>query len=307
MRLLITGASGQLGAYLVREAIRDAREVAAWGGRRTEQESPAALRRVDLENFAETATAFREARADVVLHTAAMASVAACHADAARAARVNTDATRHLAGLCGRSGARLIFTSTDLVFDGESGGYVETDAAAPLSVYGRTKLAAEGSVVASPGGVVARLSLLFGPALNGRPSFFDEQVAALRRGRAVTLFEDEWRSPLSLRCAARALLALVDSDVTGLLHLGGPERMTRAEMGRRLAAAVGADPAAVRAVRRAEVPGPEARPRDASLDSSRWRGRFPAVPWPRWEETVAELATLVPAVFEPARHSSPAG
>jgi dTDP-4-dehydrorhamnose reductase len=103
------------------------------------------------------------------------------------------------------------------------------------------------------------------------------------------LFADEWRTPLDLATAARALAALARSDFTGLLHLGGPERLSRLAMGQRLAAFLGADPAPLVAARRAEVPAPEPRPRDVTLDSSRWRGLFPEQPWPAWEEAVRDL------------------
>ena len=142
---------------------------------------------------------------------------------------------------CARSGTRLVFISTDLVFNGERGGYREEDEPAPLSVYGRSKRDAEAIVRASPNSVVVRLSLLYGPSLNGCPSFFDEQTVALRTGRNVTLFTDEWRTPLDLPTAARALAALAAADATGLLHIGGPERLSRYEMGLRLASSLGAE------------------------------------------------------------------
>src|SRR5207244_6259254 len=95
----------------------------------------------------------------------------------------------------------------------------------------------------------------------GRPYFFDEQVAALRQGRSLTLFSDEWRTPLSLATAARALLAIVRSDFQGVLHLGGPERMSRLEMGRRLAAYLGVDASYVVAALRSSMSSPDPRPR----------------------------------------------
>ena len=70
----------------------------------------------------------------------------------------------------------------------------------------------------------------------GRPSFFGAQISALRQGQPLTLFWDEWRTPLDLASAASGLLALLRSSNTGVLHLGGPERLSRLEMGQRLAA-----------------------------------------------------------------------
>jgi dTDP-4-dehydrorhamnose reductase len=288
-RLLLTGASGQLGAYLLRRLARLPLDVIAWTGSRTGQLFEFPLLPIDLADQSAVRTAFHAATPDLVLHTAALARLADCHRDPQRAHQVNTAATATLADLCASAGARLVFVSTDLVFDGEGAPYRATDPPTPLSVYARTKAAAEAAVLAHPRHAVARVSLLFGPALNGRPSFFDEQVSALRAGRPITLFADEWRTPLDLDTAATALIELSLSNVNGVLHVGGPERLSRAEMGRQLAEALGVDSGVVVAVRREDVPAPEPRPRDTSLDSERWRALFPQLPWPRFAAALGQL------------------
>jgi dTDP-4-dehydrorhamnose reductase len=288
-RILVTGASGQLGGYLLRELRRRDASVIAWSGHHGGTLFGYELRPVDLAQPEAVAAAFRQARPEVVIHAGALARVDVCHREPERAWQVNVQGTATLAELAAEAGARLLFLSTDMVFDGDRGGYHEDDPPVPLSTYGRSKAAAEPAVLATGRGLVARVSLFFGPSLVGRPSFFDEQMSALRQGRRLSLFADEWRTPLSILTAARALVALADSETTGLLHLGGPERLSRLEMGQRLAKHLGADPTVIRPARREEFPAPEPRPRDVSLDSSRWRGLFPAQPWPGWEEALREL------------------
>jgi dTDP-4-dehydrorhamnose reductase len=244
---------------------------------------------VELTNAAALSEAFRRANPEIVIHAAALARIYDCYRDPAHARGVNTDGSAVLARLAAEAGARLVHVSTDLVFDGEKSGYREEDAANPLSVYGRTKLDSEAAVLSYSQHVVVRISLLFGPSKAGRASFFDEQVTALREGRPFTLFVDEWRTPLSLAAAADALVALALSDYTGLLHLGGPERLSRHEMGLLLAAHLGADPSLIVTARRDQVPAPEPRPRDTSLDSSRWRRLFPHPPWPTYDEALRQL------------------
>jgi dTDP-4-dehydrorhamnose reductase len=288
MRWLVTGASGKLGGYLLRELRGQGIDVVAWSGSRTGALFGVPLRPVDLSATDRVAEAFRSAAPDVVVHAGALSLVSDCYREPERADRVNRRATEVLAELAGRQRARLVFVSTDLVFDGDQAPYREESRAAPLSVYGRTKLAAEGAALRA-GHTALRLSLLFGPSLNGAPSFFDDQVAALRERRPVRLFEDEWRTPLSLRTAARAVLSVARSDFTGLLHVGGPERLSRLEMGRRLAAALGLDASVLMAARRHQVPSGEPRPRDTSLDCSRWRRLFRGELWPEWDEALREL------------------
>jgi dTDP-4-dehydrorhamnose reductase len=275
-RILVTGASGQLGGYLLRELRTRGETVVAWSGSRSGDLFGVPLRPVELTDAAAVTDAFREARPDVVIHAAALARVSDCYRDPDRAHRVNAEGTATLASLAAAAGARLVLVSTDLVFDGERGNYREEDAPTPTSAYGRSKVAAEQAALAYPGHAVARVSLLFGPSLVGRPSFFDEQTSALREGRPVTLFRDEWRTPLQLNTAARALVELAFSDYSGLLHVGGPERLSRLEMGQRLAEALGVDGSSIVSSTRAEHAAPEPRPKDTSLDSSRWRRQFPS-------------------------------
>jgi dTDP-4-dehydrorhamnose reductase len=290
MRILLTGASGQLGGYLLRELAKEEPPVVAWSGSRSGPLFGIELQPVELTDADKVAEAFRRAAPTTVLHAGAVTAVGECRRDPEHAQRVNTHATALLAELAKQAGARLLFVSTDLVFDGEKGSYREEDTPAPVSVYGRTKLAAESAVLAVPRGIVTRVSLLFGPSIVGRPYFFDEQVAALRHGRPLTLFSDEWRTPLSLATAARTLLAIVRSDLVGILHVGGPERMSRLEMGQRVADYLGMDPSVIVAMPRNSVPAAEPRPRDTSLDSSHWRELFPKQPWPGLQEALSEMA-----------------
>ena len=174
-----------------------------------------------------------------------------------------------------------------MVFDGEHAPYREDDAPAPISVYGRSKAEGECAVLAWPHTAVVRVSLLFGSSLTAQPTLYDRQRHALATGQPVTFFDDEWRTPLDLRTAARALLGIAASDYTGILHLGGPERLSRRDMGERLARRLGC-PANVAAVSRHSSGQPEPRPRDLSLDSSRWRALFPGEPWPSYADLILD-------------------
>jgi dTDP-4-dehydrorhamnose reductase len=288
MRILITGASGNLGGYLLRELADSGEQVTAWSGGRTGTMFGIPLRPVALTDREAVVSAFRDVRPNIVLHTAALSSMAECFRDPGRAQAINWGGTILLADLAEEAGARLLLVSTDLVFDGEKGDYREDDPPNPLSVYGWTKQAAEQAALAATGAVVVRVSLLFGPTVAGRPAFFDDQLSRLREDKPLVCFADEWRTPLGLRAAARGLLAVARSDCTGLLHLGGPERLGRLEMAERLAAHIGADSRGIQTAARASAPG-EPRPRDTSLNSSCWRGQFPQLAWPAFEEALAEM------------------
>jgi len=286
---LVTGASGQLGAYLLQELGRRGRPAVAWSGSRTGELLGFPLVPVNIADRDALARAFRDAKPAVVIHAAALSRIDECFRDPAEAHRVNAEATAVLSELCQAARCRLVYVSTDLVFDGARGGYRESDQPAPLSVYGRTKYAAEQPVLAGERSAVVRSSLLFGPALAGRPGFFDLQLRALRDRTPLPLFDDEWRTPTSLPVAARTLLLIAAADFQGLIHMGGPERMSRWEMGQRLAAALGLEPSVFTRRKQADLPMPEPRPPDVSLDCRLLCETFPDAPRLHWEASLKEF------------------
>lgn len=288
-RVLLTGASGYFGAYLLREARHRGHSVTAWSGSQTGELFGVPLHPVDLARKDRVASAFRAARPTLVIHAAAWTTMPRCYQDPPSARRINVDGTCLLAELAAEAHARLLLVSTDLVFDGVRGGYGEQDTPAPASVYGQTKVEAEQALLACPNSVVVRASLLFGPSLSGRPSFFDQQIDALRDGRTCVLFKDEWRTPLGLATAAEALLGIARSGYQGRLHVGGPERLSRLEMGERLAGFLGSAPSTLVPAERPVGGSTEPRPRDVSLDSSLWRDLFPAAAWPSWDEDIRRM------------------
>ena len=127
MNLLITGASGQLGAYLLREAHSDTERIVAWSGSTIGERLGVPLRPVNLADPDALNAAFREACPDVVIHAGAMSAVARCFAEPEAARRVNVEGTARLTALAAETGARLVFVSTDMVFDGERGWYRQED------------------------------------------------------------------------------------------------------------------------------------------------------------------------------------
>ena len=277
-RILVTGASGQLGSYLLRELQRRGWPTVAWSQHPDVELCGYRCQPVQLRDTDQVVSAFQAADPQFIIHAAAMSGVADCYRDPGLARQTNVTATRLLVEMAEKYSARIVYVSTDLVFNGEKDVYDESDCPAPLSVYGQTKANAERCVLSGSRHLVLRMSLMFGPAINERPSFFQQQLSALRANTVCRLFRDEWRTPLDLESAARGLLEVVQSDATGILHFGGPERMSRLEMGLRLARHLGIGESLIQAIDREDVPTGEPRPRDTSLDSRRWCAAFPNLP-----------------------------
>ncbi len=289
MRVVLTGASGQLGAYLIESLLEGGHELVAWSGRVAERRGELELLPVDLTDAVATGRALAECDPEVIVHAAALSRAEEVRLDPARGHAMNVEATGRLAEWCRARSRRLVYTSTDLVFAGTRAWNREDDPAEPVLAYGRTKRAAEPLVLAVPRGLVARLSLLYGPTRSARAAYYDRAVAALARGESQTFFDDEFRTPLDLATAALALARLAASEARGRVHIAGRERQSRYELMRRVAVALGLDPALVRANRQSDIAAPEPRPADVSLDTERLVALLPDLARPSIEEAVAQM------------------
>lgn len=217
---------------------------------------------------------FEEVKPSCVIHLAAMADIDACEADPDAARRANVEFTKALAERCARHGAKLVYASTDNVFDGERGLYAEDDLAAPVNYYGVTKLEAEGVVserVAD--GVVARVSLVMGfPVLGSGNSFLSRMIPALEAGEELGVPDREIRSPVDVVTLGRALLELAGGEFRGRIHLAGDDVLNRHAMVRRIAVALGYSADLVAVNDPTSISGRAERPVDVSLDNGKARG-----------------------------------
>lgn len=270
-RLLVTGASGFLGWHLCRMAS------ATWQVHGTYYQHPLTSEalprvighRVDLTQDDAVPALIEATNPDGVIHTAALSQPNRCEQAPEQSYAINVLATERLAQICGDRQIPLVFTSTDQVFDGQQAPYDEMSLPAPINIYGRHKLEAEQRIRrVHAGATLCRMPLMYGPAAPRAGSFLQGFLAALREGRSLDLFINEFRSPAYVEDAAQGLLLALDSGV-GLLHLGGPERISRYDFGLKMAAVFGLDPGLIRPSNQADVPMPAARPADVSTTSQR--------------------------------------
>jgi dTDP-4-dehydrorhamnose reductase len=247
---------------------------------------------VELTDTDALARLLDSARPGAVVHAAAIGQANRCQERPEEAHRVNAVLPGTLGRLCRERGLRLVALSTDLVFGGDRAFAREVDLPRPLGVYGRTKLAGEGAVLAAwPAAAVGRVALTLGRGHGARGTSTESVAWALRAGRTVRLFTDEYRTPVDPESVAQALAVLLEGGGAGLFHLGGPERVSRHELGLRVARALGLPESGIVAGRQSDHAGPDPRAADVSLDSSRARADLGWVPRPI-EEAIREGRTL---------------
>lgn len=204
MKIVVTGVNGRVGAALAG---------ADWGG----AEIVGLTRReMDLADLVGVEEFLEGLECDVFLHPAAMTSLEMCEMHPELARVVNQQAAGVIARWAAKRGVKMVYFSTDYVFDGRGAGKLqEEERVSPLSEYGRTKAAGEREVLAVGEHLVMRVSWVFGPE---KPSFIDGVVSAVREGREVVAIADKWSIPTFTKDLVGWVRALVEQGRVGVVH-----------------------------------------------------------------------------------------
>jgi dTDP-4-dehydrorhamnose reductase len=226
---------------------------------------------------------FCDLRPQLVIHCAAVSKTQVCQQEPELARKINVEATGMLAELA--ADVPFIFFSSDLVFDGRTGNYDESAPVNPLSLYAETKVAAERLVLVNPKHVVLRVALNGGISPTGDRGFNEEIRRAWKAGQTLTLFTDEFRSPLPAVVTARAVWELVANYQPGLYHLCGAERLSRWQIGQLIAERWPELNPKLQPAPRRDYQGPP-RPQDASLNCAKLQ-RLLSFPLPGLTEWLA--------------------
>lgn len=271
LKVLITGGGGLLGQY-INIAVSGRYETLTVYGTNKGNCGDFNNRQADLTNFSELSGIWREFMPDVTIHTAALSRPEICEALSLQEVRkVNVQMTENLASLSAENGSLLIFTSTDLVYDGNSGGMLSEDAKInPESRYAESKVLAEEAVRRkAERHVILRTSLLYGLGLNHSTNNFDATYRKFLNGETASLFRDQYRTPLALHDAADLISRIPETFSTNeTLNFGGKERVSRAGLGEKLCEAAGFDTRLIKSISMDEITGLIKVP-DVSMNTDR--------------------------------------
>lgn len=209
---------------------------------------------------------------DAVINTVAIADARVCQESPEMAFHINVDVPCQMAVACNAMNIPFVHCSSDLTFDGANAPYGnEQCGASPLSIYGEHKKSSEVKVLeAWEKAWVIRLPLLFGESSSLTRNGFRQMTEALLQGECLTLFSDEFRSPARAKRIVHFVMAKLGRE-SGLLNLGGPERLSRYQMGERLVDVFGGDMDQLKSLTQEELDLGAPRPKDVSLDSSKAR------------------------------------
>jgi len=275
MKILLTGASGQLGTAM---------QVALVG----HDVIPLSKEKLDVSDFGQVETAVRELNPECILNTAAYTNVDGAEANVQLAYGVNTLGPRNLAVAAASLDIPLMHVSTDYVFDGQSTvPYHEFDRPNPLSVYGASKLAGEEAIRAlHKRHFIARTAWLYHVA--GRN--FAKTITGLASRSVVRVVDDQVGLPTYAPHLAAALARLLETKAYGTYHLAGHGQTTwfalTCELYKRLGIVTPVEP-----VKTSEFPRPAPRPRFSALTTL----QSPCIELPPWEAGIAEYVACLNA------------
>lgn len=262
--ILVTGASGLLGANFVWEAKGRYDLVAVYS--RHPVRIPGTIDvKSDLTRSTEVFDLVGVYRPAWIVHCAALTHVDYCEENPVEAHKVNVEMTGYLVAAAREIGARVLYISTDSVFDGSRGRYSEEEPPCPVNVYARTKLEGERIVLQyMERGLIVRTNI-YGWNMQNKDSLAEWILGRLESGQPVPGFQDVFFTPILVNDLAEILFEMMENQLSGVYHVAGGERCSKFNFAQRLAETFGLDAALVvpASVQTAGLRAP--RPRDTSL------------------------------------------
>ncbi len=236
-RILITGASGLLGISLV-DALSEEYEVVPTHNREAVHRNSV---KMDVCDENTVLRVVDRTHPDAVIHAAAETNVDKCETDKTSAWNINALGTRNVAEACAKVSAKLIYISTDYVFDGDKGAYSEEDEANPINHYGMTKLKGEEFVRALPlEFVIARTSVIYGWHPK-KSNFTTWVIDSLANRRQISVVDDQYNSPTLSNDLSEILRRMLLQGARGIYHTVGSDRVSRYDFALKIAEVFGLD------------------------------------------------------------------
>ena len=265
MLVLITGANGFLGHYLTPLLLRNGYNVIATG------KGPCRLNHLDGQKFSyiqmdftdpfAVHDVFENCKPDVVVHAGALSKPDECELDQWKAYTTNVEATVTLLNNAEQHQSFVIFLSTDFIFDGLRGMYVEDDIPNPVNYYGRTKLEGEEAVREYKGDwAIVRTVLVYGKPIPERGNLLSIVKEKLDNSETYSVFSDQVRTPTYVGDLAAGIEKIISKRAKGVWHLSGKEVMTPYEMAIETARFLGKDESLIKEVSAENLSQPAKRP-----------------------------------------------
>ncbi len=221
---------------------------------------------IDLYSRKDTVELITNIKPDIIIHAGAMTDVDLCESRKEKCWQVNVSGTEHVILGADKVGAKVIFLSTDYIFNGEFGPYTEEDFPDPKSYYGRSKLAAENAFRGSRiNWTIVRTNVLYGHSISGGHSYLSWLLESLRSDKQVRIVNDQLNNATFVDDLAVGLKSIIKRDYNGIINIAGREHLSRYELSCRIADCFKLDKGLITPITTAELNFPAERPLRSGL------------------------------------------
>lgn len=265
MKVLVTGANGFLGYYLVEQLLAKNIPVTATGKGECRlpftHDKNFQYLEMDFTDPFSVHDVFENIKPDVVVHSGAMSKPDECESNQILAYLVNVEGTVQLLINAADSKSFFVFISTDFVFDGERGMYNEDDIPNPVNYYGRTKLEAEEAVKDYEfEWAIVRTVLVYGKNHSGHNNILKIVKEKLEKGEEYSVVDDQLRTPTYVEDLAKGIVSIIEKKATRIFHLSGKDILTPYQMAIKAAEYLQLDSSVIKRVTADSFSQPAKRP-----------------------------------------------
>jgi len=280
-RILLTGGTGLLGIAIQRSAPKDIQGFSVYFPERfLPIPLPFPIRAADVTDQKQMQFVFEWAKPDTVIHTAAIGSVDFAEKNRDQTRKVNLGGTEVVVGLCKKYKARLVYVSSNAVFDGQSPFYSEADPVNPINYYGKLKVEAEKIVSESNlPWVIVRPILMYGWPYHGeRDNPVVWWIRSLSYGKQIKVVDNVYSNPLCVWSCAEVIWKVIRQCRTGIYHVAGKDHLSLYQFALQVAEVFSLDASLITPVPDTYFPEIAPRPRDTSFDTSKMESELGVEP-----------------------------
>jgi len=279
MNVLITGANGFLGYYLIQELLAKNFEVIATGKGSCRlpffHHNRFFYAEMDFTDPFAVHDVFEKYRPEIVVHGGAISKPDECELNQWQAYLVNVEGTVTILLNAAEQKSYFIFVSTDFIFDGEKGMYKEIDTPNPINYYGKTKLEAEEAVKEYESDwAIVRTVLVYGKPVLSRSNILSIVKEKLEKGEVYNVLDDQVRTQTYVEDLSAAIVQLIERKAMGVYHISGKDVMTPYQMACKAADYLGLDKNLINRVTAADFSQPAKRPFLTGFDISKARSEL---------------------------------
>jgi dTDP-4-dehydrorhamnose reductase len=271
-KLLIIGGASLVGSTIINYA-KDNYEIFATENNIPVNNPKVSSIKLDLiKDKKQVIDYIKKIKPDAVIHTVAFPNVDFCESNHKLTDLLHVKITKEISEICSDINSKLIYFSTDAVFDGnKSGMYIESDTTNPLSYYGKTKLEAEKIILQNRNNLILRTTVIYG--WHKRSRFTNWVLDTLKNKKPVTAFTDQYNTPTLVDDLAQSVFSIIKKDLSGLFHTSGKSCLNRFEFAQKLAKSFNLDPNLIIPTKSADIPQIAPRPKNGCLDSSQFEDK----------------------------------